>query len=99
MIQGIWKEHRHVSHMEHGRNLGGGVERIIRKTIRTIRTIGMMEQGQETCTGFGLSCSENFRSTRKYGKHPEGMGSTGKHWKLQEVWERAGNMELCLEMH
>ena len=29
MIQGSQKEHSHVIGMEHGRNLGGGVEQII----------------------------------------------------------------------
>ena len=39
MIQGSQKEHRHVSWVEHGRNLGGSMEQIIGKTIRTMRTI------------------------------------------------------------
>ena len=50
MIQGSQKEHSHVSQMEQGKNLGG-VERNIGKTKRTKRTIStirMMEQGQDT---------------------------------------------------
>ena len=78
MIQGSWKEHSHVSRMEQGRNLGGGVERNIGKTKRTKRTIStirMMEQGQDTWRGFGLSCSGKSGSTGSTGMDP---GRTGK---------------------
>ena len=59
MIQGSWKEHSHVSWTEQGKNLGGSVGQNIGKTKRTKRTIStirMMEQGQDTWRGFGPSC-------------------------------------------
>ena len=78
MIQGSQKEHSHVSQMEQGRNLGGGVEQNIGKTKRTKRTIStirMMEQGQDTWRGFSPSCSGKSRSTGSTGMDP---GRTGK---------------------
>ena len=81
MIQGSQKEHSHVSQMEQGRNLGGSVEQNIgktKRTKRTKRTIRMMEQGQATWRGFGLSCSGNSGSTRSTGRDPGSQERQGK---------------------
>ena len=92
MTQGSQKEHSHVSQTEQGRNLGGSVEQNIGKTKRTKRTIStirMMEQGQDTWRGFGPSCSGKSGST----------GSTGRDPGSQEGPERAGKMNFCPEKH
>ena len=86
MIQGDWKEYRHVSWTEHGRNLGGGVEWIIGKNNKNNKNDG---SGSRAMHGLQAELLQ------KFWKHREVLGSTGKYWEAPRStgkhWEGAGS--------